>query len=146
MNHQTTLRGSCHCGDVQIEFGTAIAPENFTPWACDCSFCLKHGASYISDPAGHLTIAAKRSNSINEYRQGSKSARFLVCHSCGVLVAVVFDGDAGTYGTVNSRCIDDKVEFGMPKVVSPQELSVEQKRRSWGRLWTPSVRFVVSDA
>lgn len=138
------LRGGCHCGKVKIEFETAISPADFTPRVCDCSFCLKHGASYISDPDGSLSIEAKGLDTISEYRQGSESARFLVCRCCGVLVAVVFDDDAGCYGAVNSRCIEDGVVFGALQVVSPQKLGGEEKRRRWAKLWTPRVKLKVS--
>ena len=141
------LKGTCHCGKVEIEFRTAMSPVEFTPRACDCSFCSKHGASYISDPDGSISIQAKGRDTISEYRQGSESARFLVCRWCGVLTAVVFDGDAGSrYGAVNSRCIEDGVVFGAPQVVSPQKLSGEEKRRRWAKLWTPSVKLKVSGA
>lgn len=138
------LRGGCHCGKVKVEFGTAISPKDFTPRVCDCSFCLKHGASYISDPDGSLSIEAKGVDTISEYRQGSENARFLVCRCCGVLVAVVFDDDAGSYGAVNSRCIEDGVVFGASQVVSPQKLGGEEKRRRWVKLWTPRVKLKVS--
>lgn len=144
MIYPTVLRGGCHCGRVKIEFGTAIRPTDFTPRACDCSFCLKHGASYISDPEGSLSIEAKGLDTISEYRQGSESARFLVCRYCGVLVAVVFDDDTGSYGAINSRCIGDGVVFGALQVVSPQKLGSEEKRRRWAELWTPRVEFNTS--
>lgn len=146
MSDPRLLKGACHCGKVRFEFRTAMSPAEFTPRACDCSFCLKHGASYLSDPDGSVSIQAKGSDTIGEYRQGSGSARFLVCRSCGVLVAVVFDGDAGRYGAVNSRCIEDGVVFGVPQVVSPQKLSGEEKRRRWAKLWTPGVKLQVSGA
>lgn len=138
------LSGGCHCGRVRIEFGTATSPTDIHPRACDCSFCTKHGASYISDPAGSLCIEVKGQDAISEYRQGSESARFLVCRCCGVMVAVVFDDDAGSYGAVNSRCIDGDVVFGPLQTVSPQRLAGEEKRSRWAKLWTPGVKLNVS--
>ncbi len=144
MNDAKMLRGGCHCGKVKIEFGTARSPTDFRPRACDCSFCLKHGASYISDPDGTLAIEVKGSDTVSEYRQGSESARLLLCRFCGVLVAVLFDDGAGTFGTVNSRCIEGGVVFGALQPVSPQKLGVEEKRSRWVRLWTPHVKLQVS--
>jgi len=46
------LKGGCHCGKVRVELTTSIRPGDFRPRACDCSFCTKHGAAYVSDPAG----------------------------------------------------------------------------------------------
>ena len=140
----SVLRGGCHCGHVRVEFGTDIAPADFNPRACDCAFCMKHGASYISDPRGSLSIQVQGLDTINEYRQGTGSARFLVCRGCGVLVAVMFDGAAGSFGAVNSRCIEGDAVFGAPQAVSPQRLDGEEKRRSWEQLWTPHVDLTVS--
>jgi hypothetical protein len=140
------LRGGCHCGHVRVELGTDIAPAEFHPRACDCAFCMKHGASYISDPRGRLSIQVRGSETINEYRQGTGSARFLVCRRCGVLVAVMFDGVAGSFGAVNSRCIEGDVAFGTPQTVSPQRLDGEEKRRRWEQLWTPHATLTVLPA
>lgn len=138
------LRGGCHCGRVRIEFGTSTSPADIHPRACDCSFCTRHGASYLSDPHGSLRIEVQGQDTISEYRQGSESARFLLCRCCGVLVAVVFDDAAGSYGAVNSRCIEGDVVFGPLQTVSPQGLAGEEKRRRWATLWTPDVELKVS--
>ena len=67
----STLRGSCHCGRLGIEFTTACEPASLHPRACDCTFCRKHGAAWISDPAGTLSVTASASDALHEYRQGS---------------------------------------------------------------------------
>ncbi len=128
------MTGGCHCGAITIELDTALAAAQLNPRACDCSFCEKHGAAYISDPDGRLAIAG---SGIREYRQGSENARFLLCGQCGVLVAVVFDAETGRYGAVNARCID--AAFGPPRAVSPQKLDPDEKKRRWVELWTPCV-------
>lgn len=143
MNHAKVLCGGCHCARVRIEFGTATDPADLHPRACDCAFCSKHGASYLSDPHGSLHIDVKGHDALSEYRQGSESARFLLCRHCGVLVAVVFDDGTGSFGAVNSRCIDGDVAFGSPQTVSPQRLTGEEKRRRWAQLWTPGVTVTV---
>jgi len=141
MNQPRLLKGGCHCGKIKIVFETIICPEDLTPRACDCSFCLKHGASYVSDPEGSLSIEVKGLDTVSEYHQGSETARFLLCRYCGVLVAVVFDDEIGSYGAVNSRSIEDGVIFGAPKTVSPQKLGREEKRRRWVKLWTPRLEL-----
>lgn len=133
------LAGGCHCGKVRVELTTAMRTEEFRPRACDCSFCTKHGAAYVSDPAGRLRIVA--SGGLADYRQGSGTARMLLCRSCGVLVAAVLEEDGRRYGTVNAKCLDG-VAFGEPQAVSPQTLAVDDRKARWTRLWTPDVEIV----
>ena len=143
MNQPSLLKGGCYCGKVRIAFGTSKSPTDLIPRVCDCAFCSKHGASYISDPDGSLAIQAKGLDTLSEYRHGAEIARFLMCRSCGVLVAVVFDDGAASYGTLNVRCLEDPVELGPPQVVSPRKFTPEEKRRRWARLWTPGVQLSV---
>ncbi|MGH8076310.1 MAG: GFA family protein [Lysobacter sp.] len=145
MIESKVLGGGCHCGKVRVELATAIPLANLSPRACDCSFCTKHGASYLSDPDGSLVIAVNGQDTISEYhRQGSESARFLVCRDCGVLVAVVFDEAAGRYGAVNSRCLEGDAAFAPLQTGSPQQLTAEEKKRRWTRLWTPRVKLTIT--
>ncbi|MCC7167382.1 MAG: hypothetical protein IT565_07410 [Rhodospirillales bacterium] len=140
-----TLRGGCHCGNITVAFETAIHPEKLSPRACDCSFCRKHGATYVSDPEGSLAIAVGDSAQLAEYRQGSQSARFLICRACGVMVAVLFEAEEGLYGAVNATCLESNVPLATPQTVSPQKLGPEDKTRRWKKVWTPRVRMMVSD-
>lgn len=134
-----TLQGSCHCARLALRYETAQPPVDTPPRACDCSFCRKHGAAYLSDPAGALSIVESESGSRREYRQGSENARFQVCAHCGVLVAVVFEHEGRLYGAVNARCLDGDARFGEPVPVSPQRLSPEEKIARWQQAWVPDV-------
>ncbi len=132
------LEGGCHCGAVRLQLATAIRPEDFHPRACDCSFCTKHGAAYVSDPLGRLRIVAP--GGLAEYRQGSGTARMLLCRSCGVLIGAVLEEEGRRYGTVNANCLEG-VAFGAPQTVSPRKLGVADKKARWVRLWTPDVEI-----
>lgn len=135
------LKGGCHCGAVRLELVTSIRPEDLHPRACDCSFCTKHGAAYVSDPRGRLRIVAPGGPA--EYRQGSGTARMLLCRSCGVLVGAVLEEEGRRYGTVNANCLEG-VAFGAPQTVSPQKLAVGDRKARWTRLWTPDVEIVTA--
>ena len=135
------LGGACHCGKLRIRFSTALPHERFTPRACDCSFCQKHGAAYISDPGGQLVIEARGPEPVHRYRQGSESADFLLCRDCGVLVAVVYEEGGTLYGAVNSGCLDERAQLAPAQSASPQRLDPEVKRRRWTELWTPGVEI-----
>lgn len=140
------LRGSCHCGRLSVVFSTALDTAQLHPRACDCSFCRKHGAAYVSDPAGHLAIDAAEPGALREYRQGSHAARLLLCGYCGVVVGVVFTDAGRTYGAVNAACLDDEVALGDAVGVSPQKLSPTEKVERWRQLWVPDVVLPSIDA
>ena len=130
--------GGCHCGQLRVAFTTGLDPASFTPRACDCSFCRKHGAAYISDPAGRLSVSFSE-GALRRYRQGSNTAEFLVCGQCGVLVAVTFEHASRIYGAVNIGCLDAPAGIGNPVATSPQALSPDEKVSRWLKLWVPDV-------
>lgn len=140
----TTVHGSCHCGQLRIGFSTGHDPAGFIPRACDCSFCRKHGAAYVSDPAGRLSVSA-RGGSLRKYRQGSGIADFLLCGQCGVLVAVTFEHAGRLYGAVNAGCLDGVTGFMASAPASPQALDMEEKVSRWLKLWIADVEFNVAD-
>jgi len=129
--------GGCHCGAVRWHFDTGQALAAFTPRACDCDYCTRHGAAWVSDPAGRLRIRAG-TGKLQRYRQGSGQAEFLSCRDCGVLVAVVMhDSDGRLLGAANRNAFDERADFGEQAVVSPQQLAAEAKLARWARLWMP---------
>ena len=140
------LRGGCHCGQLRVAFSTAIGPADMKPRACDCSFCQKHGAAYVSDPAGRLAISMASPDAVRRYRQGSNTAEFLFCGACGILVAVIFEHDAHIHAAVNARCLDASERLGEFISASPQQLSAEDKVDRWLRLWIPDVQLVIDDS
>ena len=134
-----TLRGGCHCGRLRVEFSTDLDPASIVPRACDCSFCRKHGAAYVSDPAGRLSVSEHPPGAMHRYRQGSNAAQFLLCGHCGVLVAVVYEHGSGIYGAINTGCMDGRNAFGGAIPASPQALSPDEKVSRWLELWIPDV-------
>lgn len=133
------LVGSCHCGAIRVSVGLAQAPETYAPRACDCSFCRKHAAAYVSDPAGSLRISVAEPLHLGRYQQGSGSADCLVCTRCGVLVGVAYNAHGRIFATLNSHVVDGEVRFADPVVVSPQTLSAADKIARWQALWFADV-------
>lgn len=140
----TTLRGSCHCGRLRVEFSTGQDAADIVPRACDCSFCRKHGAAYVSDPSGRMSITENEPGAMREYRQGSNAAQFLLCAHCGVLVAVVFEYEARLYGVANAGCLDGHAGLANPVPASPEALGPEEKISRWLKLWVPDVHLATS--
>ncbi len=51
------ITGGCHCSNIRFRLESAKPPSEFAPRVCDCTFCTKHGARYISDPEAFTTPA-----------------------------------------------------------------------------------------
>ena len=135
----TRLSGGCHCGAVRLQLMLPRAAGEYAPRACDCSFCHKNGAAFVSDPAGALRIEAGRAADLVHYRQGSGQAECLCCAHCGVFVAVVSRLDGRLYGTVNVRALDRDPGFAASVSVSPRLLDAEDKRARWQANWCGEV-------
>jgi hypothetical protein len=133
------LTGGCHCGNIVVDFELASAADEYHPRACDCDFCCKHGAAWLSDANGSLLIRIKEPRESKTYRQGSGQAELLLCRNCGVLVAVLHRSNQKLYAAVNVRAVEGTGGFGVARPVSPQSLSPDQKVTRWHDLWFSSV-------
>ena len=135
-------RGGCYCGNIRIiaSFSESVAALN--PRACDCDFCQKHGAAYVSDPRGSLEIRIGDEREVSRFQQGSEIAQMLLCRRCGVLVAALYrDGDR-LFGTLNVKALDCRADFGANVPASPKLLAADEKTKRWQALWFPDVRVV----
>jgi hypothetical protein len=130
-----SISGGCHCGNIQVDLSLARAPANYHPRACDCSFCRKHGAAYISDAQGSLRIRISEPDGCGQYRQGNELAEMLLCTRCGVLIGALFQSEGRIHATVNVRAVEGTARFGAEQTVSPQVLSADQKVARWKELW-----------
>jgi len=135
------LKGGCHCGNILLELQLTHEPGSYHPRACDCAFCRKHGAAYISDSQGSLRIRINDPSRSATYRQGNELADMLLCTHCGVLVGAVYRAEGRIYATVNVKVIEGAAAFGAEQPVSPQKLSGDAKIARWKDLWFSSVQF-----
>lgn len=136
------VNGGCHCGNIVAELGLPHAPDTYNPRACDCDFCRKHCASYVSDPKGSLLIRIKDEQNAGRYRQGSGTAELLFCRNCGVLVSVLYRNEGQLFGAVNSKAVEGPSPFGAEQTVSPKTLSPDRKVKRWQDIWFADVRVV----
>ena len=134
-----TYTGGCDCGNITVDMELTIDPASYQPRACDCSFCRKHGAAYVTDANGKVAISVKDKSELRKHRNGSELADFLICKRCGVLVGGMYQDGAARYATINVNSIDGNEDFDQPKPVSPKTLSAEQKKSRWQELWFSDV-------
>src|SRR3979409_1959502 len=136
-----SVGGGCHCGNIRLDLQLANELGSYHPRACDCAFCHKHGAAYISDAQGSLRIRIHDQRRSRTYRQGSELAEMLLCTDCGVLVGALYRTEGRTYATVNVRVIEGAESFGIEQPVSPKKLSGDAKVARWKDLWFSSVEL-----
>jgi hypothetical protein len=136
-----SAKGGCHCGNILLDLQLTNEPGSYNPRACDCSFCRKHGAAYVSDARGSLRIRIIDEGKSGTYRQGNEIADMLLCTQCGVLVGALYRTEGRIYATVNVRVIEGAEGFGVEKPVSPQKLPGDAKIGRWKDLWFSSVEL-----
>jgi [ribosomal protein S5]-alanine N-acetyltransferase len=127
--------GGCYCGNLRLTVTFSQDLSAYAPRACDCDFCRKHGAAYVSDPQGALRIHVRRGHELRRFRQGSNTAEMLLCSRCGVLVGALYQEPDGLFGTLNVRSLDERAAFGAEQSVSPKMLSADRKVQRWREIW-----------
>ncbi len=135
--------GGCHCGRIVFEMTLSGPASAFAPRACDCSFCRKHGAAWLSDADGALRVRQRGEALV--YRQGSAQADFIACPHCAVLLLAMFEREGSVRVAVNVRALDDATEFAAEQPASPQRLAPNEKRERWTQLWFSDVRVTMAD-
>jgi hypothetical protein len=133
-----SYEGTCHCRAVGFDYRTTIAPEEWPIRACQCTFCLSHGALATSDPGGTLRFVERAPGALNRYQFGQKTADFLLCRDCGVYLGAVMRSGRGGFGIVNVRALYsllDRLQDPERMTYDNEELAERQRRRE--NRWTP---------
>lgn len=138
------MSGGCHCGNVRVDLQFAREPVSYHPRECDCDFCRKHGAAYVSDPQGSLCIRVQDARSLGNYRQGSGVAECIFCAKCGVLIGALYKSEGRIWGVVNVRIVEGPASFGTEQSVSPRKLPAEDKERRWQDIWFQNVAIAAA--
>ncbi len=106
-----TIKGSCHCGNINFEINGEI-PEKLT--RCTCSFCSKRGALYAYYQPDQFNFRALAEDD-GIYRWNTKLVEHHFCKHCGIPTfsnSPAFELD-GTWDKktrrigVNARLFDD---------------------------------------
>jgi len=141
-----TVNGGCHCGNIRVQMQLTREPTAWAPRACDCDFCRRHGAAWISDPRGSLLIRIGDESRAGTYRQGSGTAEMLVCRTCGVLVGALYRHAPQEYAVVNVRVVDPGSQFAVERPISPKVLPVTERVRRWQEIWFSNVTLMPGHA
>src|SRR5262252_6429656 len=101
------LHGKCHCGNIAFQLDWDGDPREIPARACGCSFCLKHGGVWTSNPRARLTVAVANPALVSKYAFGTRTATFHICSRCGAVPVVTSEIDDHLYAVVNVNVLED---------------------------------------
>jgi len=68
------LTGKCHCGNIAFALDWKGGPAGIPARACGCSFCIKHGGVWTSNPDSRLAVTIRDSALTSKYVFGTRTA------------------------------------------------------------------------
>ena len=102
-----SLNGGCHCGNIVLTLEWPGVSPDIPARACGCSFCVKHGGVWTSNPSARLTVTIRDSALVSPYTFGTQTAAFHVCARCGAVPIVTSEIDDHTYAVVNVNVLEN---------------------------------------
>jgi hypothetical protein len=101
------IHGSCHCGNISFEMTWAPDPTEIPARVCDCTFCVKHGGLWTSNPESSLRVIVGEPSLVSKYSFGTGTALFHICTRCGVAAVVTSEIDHHLYAVVSVNAFKD---------------------------------------
>ena len=101
------LDGRCHCGNISFTLDWPGDGAEIPARACGCTFCVKHGGVWTSNPRATLEVTIADAKLASRYAFGTHTADFHVCSRCGVVPVVTSEIDGKTYAVVNVNAFEN---------------------------------------
>ena len=101
------LNGKCHCGNIAFELEWEGDPPEIPARACGCTFCVKHGGVWTSNPKSSLAVTFRDAALVSKYAFGSRTATFHVCSRCGAVPLVTSEIAGRLYAVVNVNTLEN---------------------------------------
>ena len=137
------ILGGCHCGNFRFELDWEGESPEIPARVCDCSFCVKHGGTWTSNPKAKLAVTVRDESLHTKYEFGTKTAEFHVCARCGIVPVATSRIDDHLYAVVNVNTFENvpAEKFSRaPASFGGEEVEGRLARRT--RNWIGDVRFV----
>jgi len=130
------IHGKCHCGNIAFSLLLEPEPTEVPARACSCSFCVKHGGVWTSNPRGQLEVRIGDRSTVSSYSFGTRTAEFHVCARCGVVPVVTSRIDDRLYAVVSVNAFE-----GVPPALlrrapasfdgEATDSRLERRKRTW---------------
>jgi len=141
MTAPSHLGGRCHCGNIALALEWPGGSSEIPARACGCSFCVKHGGVWTSNPNASLTVTIRDPALMSPYAFGTQTATFHVCARCGAVPIVTSEIDGRTYAVVNVNVLENVDPAWLRRASSDFEgESVESRLARRKRNWIADVR------
>jgi len=130
--------GNCHCGAIRGTLHATKPAGDLQLRACQCSFCTRHGAMTVSDPAGHATFEIERA-ALAPYQFGTRTGTSLICSRCGMYAGVMIEDGGKVWSVLNVRGLaipEFKGREAEPVVYDGETAAARIARRK--AKWTPT--------
>lgn len=137
------IHGDCHCGNIAFDLAWEPPPAGIPARACGCSFCVRHGGVWTSNPQGVLTVSVRDQSLVSRYLFGTRTAEFHVCSRCGVVPLVTSTIDGRVYAVVNVNTFDAAAQRLLQRAPASFDAETEATRLARRRRnWIANVHFV----
>ena len=130
--------GSCHCGAIRATLYSSRPADELQVRACQCSFCMRHGAKTLSDPAGRTRFEIDGA-ALSWYIFETRTGMSLICNRCGMYAGVIIEDGNNIWSVLNARGLaipEFASRVAEPKVYdgeTPEERIARRKST-----WTPT--------
>jgi hypothetical protein len=136
------IRGGCHCANIGFSLTWEPDPAEIPARACTCSFCVKHGGVWTSNPSGRLEVVIRDRSLATRYAFDTRTAEFHICARCGVVPVVTSLIDGRLYAVVSVNAfegVDPVLLRRSPASFDGEGTDDRLARRK--RNWIADVRF-----
>jgi len=137
------INGQCHCGNIAFQLAWAGDPPEIPARACGCSFCVKHGGVWTSNPEARLAVVVRNPALVSKYAFGTRTATFHVCSRCGAVPLVTCEIANRLHAVVNVNVLENVDPSWLRRSAADFEgEDVESRLARRKRNWIADVRFV----
>jgi len=136
------INGKCHCGNIAFELEWDGDSDAIPARACGCSFCIKHGGVWTSNPKARLAVVIREPSLISKYSFATRTATFHVCARCGIVPFVTSEVENHLYAVVNVNALEKVDPSRLCRATSSFEgEDVESRLARRKHYWIADVRI-----